>query len=49
MSKEDTYVFDDWLPAALIVDLVTVPGCVDDVQLQPDTVLSDDWSISTHF
>ena len=37
-----TYVLDDGLPAALVVDLVPVAGRVDDVELEPDAVLGDD-------
>jgi len=34
-------VLDDWVPATLVVDLVAIPGRVDDVQSQPDTVFND--------
>lgn len=34
-------VFDDGVPAIVIIDLVTVSGRVDDVQPQPDTVFHD--------
>lgn len=37
-------VFDDRLPAVVIVDKVTVTGGVDDVELEADAVLDDGWS-----
>lgn len=35
-------VLDDWVPATVVVDKVTIPGGVDDVQPQADAILLDD-------
>jgi hypothetical protein len=44
-----TDVFDDTVPASLIVDLVPIPWRIDDVQLQPDPVLDDDVRLRVYF
>lgn len=36
-------VLDNRIPATLIVDEVSVAWCVDDVELETDTVLDNDW------
>ena len=35
-------VLDDWVPASLVVDLVTVPRGINNVQPQADTIFLDD-------
>ena len=34
-------VLDDWVPAVLVVDLVAVSRCVDDVQPKTNTIFGD--------
>lgn len=38
---EATYVSRDGLPASVIVDLITVSRRIDDVQLEPDSILDN--------
>jgi len=40
-------VFDDGIPASLVVDLVSVAGGVDDVETELDAVFGDDWEGTT--
>ncbi len=35
-------VLDDWVPASVIVDLITITRCIDNVQPQTNTILLDD-------
>jgi hypothetical protein len=37
-------VFHDRVPAVVVVDLVSVTRCIDDVQPQPDSILNDDYA-----
>jgi hypothetical protein len=38
-----TYVSDDRLPTAFIVDLIAITGGINNVQLEPDSSLDDDY------
>ena len=42
-QQQATHVFDDRLPAAVIVNVVAIAWSIDDVQAKLDTVLHDDW------
>jgi hypothetical protein len=42
-------ILDDRIPAAVIVDKVTITGCVDDVQAQPYAVLLNDVGNGLYF
>ena len=35
-------VLHDWVPASIVVDLITISWCIDNVQSQTDTILLDD-------
>jgi hypothetical protein len=38
-----TYVSNDRLPTAFVVDLIAISGGIDDVQLEPDSSLDNDY------
>lgn len=40
--KSCTHVFDNRIPAIIVVDLVPIPRRINDVQLQPYSILSND-------
>lgn len=41
-SQSCTHVFDNRIPAIIVVDLVPIPRRINDVQLQPYSILSND-------
>lgn len=42
-APSGTYVSNDRLPTAFVVDLIAISGGIDDVQLEPDSSLDDDY------
>lgn len=43
------YIFDDWIPAAFVVNIVPISGSVYDVQLQSHPILHDHVGLSSDF
>jgi hypothetical protein len=36
-------ILDNWIPASIVINLVTVAGCVNNVETESDTIFLDDY------